>query len=167
MRTTSVLSVTIGLFLATGQIWAHHSEGASNKDEISTVSGTVTQWRLVNPHPAIYFDADVKDSQGNTVEWIAAEGGGTVRLRKAGWTPKTLMPGDHVLIRGHQLLNGKRAISLRQLYRCSTGEKLQLGYGPDDSAIDAYRSHVTWDALSSEQVREMCAKGTLENTIEP
>ena len=158
------LSVAIGLFLVSGLTFAHHSNAVIDKDNATMVTGTVTKLAFANPHPAVYFDADVKDSQGQVVNWFAAGGGGVLSLRKAGWTNKTLQPGDRILIQGHQMKDGRPLLGFRRLYRCS-GEAVPLGYDPENES--EYSTRVKWELISPERVQEMCAKGTLEGTIKP
>jgi hypothetical protein len=150
------------LFLASLQTLAHHSNAVIDKDNATTVSGTVTQLVFANPHPAIYFDADVKDRSGNVVNWFAAGGGGVLSLRKVGWTNKTLKPGDRILILGHQSKDGRPLMGFRKLYRCS-GEEVQLGYDPANRS--EYSTRVTWEDIPPERVRSMCEQGTLVGTV--
>jgi len=156
--------VMAGLLLASGLVFAHHSNAILDKDNATTVSGTVTRLLFSNPHPAIYFDADVKDKQGNVVNWFAAGGGGVLSLRKVGWTNKTLQPGDRILILGHQIKDGRPLLGFRKLYRCS-GEEVTLGYDPANRS--EYSTRVVWEDISPERVRELCEKGTLQGAIAP
>jgi len=159
-KALAAFSVAAGFFLVSGLLFAHHSEAALDKDHATTATGTVTKWVFANPHPTVFLDGDVKDSLGKTVSWFAAGGGGVLDLRKAGWTNKTLVPGDRVLVQGQQVKDGRPVMGLRKLYRCS-GEQVQLGYDPTDP------KSIMWEALSPERVREMCAKGIVEGVIKP
>ncbi len=163
-RTVTLLGAAAGLFLLSGLVFAHHSNAVIDKDNATTVSGTVTQLVFANPHPAIYFDADVKDSRGGVVNWFAAGGGGVLDMRKKGWTNKTLQPGDRILIMGHQSKDGRPLMGFRKLYRCS-GEEVPLGYDPTNRS--EYSTRVKWDDISPERVRAMCQQGTLQGTIGP
>jgi uncharacterized protein DUF6152 len=155
-----VPSVAIGLFLVSGPLLAHHSEAALDKDNATTVTGTVTKWSFANPHPAVFLDGDVKDSQGKSVTWSAAGGGGVLGLRKAGWTAKTLVPGERILVQGEQVRDGRPVMGLRKLYRCA-GEEVPVGYDADDEKSKKF------PPLSPERVREMCAKGTVQGVVKP
>jgi hypothetical protein len=161
-RVWPALGATAGLFLAAAFAFAHHSNAVIDKDNATTVSGTVTRLMFANPHPAIYFDADVKDRQGNVVNWFAAGGGGVLDMRKKGWTNKTLKPGDRILILGHQSKDGRPLMGFRKLYRCS-GEEVALGYDPTNRS--EYSTRVVWEDISPERVRAMCEQGTLEGFI--
>jgi hypothetical protein len=152
--------VAIGLFLVSGPLLAHHSEAALDKDNASTVTGTVTKWSFANPHPAVFLDGDVKDSQGKTVNWTAAGGGGVLGLRKAGWTAKTLVPGERILVQGEQVRDGRPVIGLRKLYRCD-GQEVSMGYDAGEKKGEKF------EPLSPARVREMCAKGTVQGVVKP
>ena len=65
-KALAVFSAVVGLFLVSGQLFAHHSEAALDKDHATTVTGTVTKWVFANPHPTVFLEGDVKDSQGRT-----------------------------------------------------------------------------------------------------
>ena len=158
------LGVMAGLFLASGLVFAHHSNAMIDKDNATMVSGTVTRLMFANPHPAIYFDADVKGREGNLVKWFAAGGGGVLDMRKKGWTNKTLKPGDRILIMGHQSKDGRPLMGFRKLYRCS-GEEVPLGYDPNNRS--EYSTRVVWDDFNPEQVRAMCEAGTLDGLLTP
>ena len=158
----AVLSGAVGLFLVSGLTFAHHSNAVIDKDNATTVTGTVTKLHFANPHPAFYFDADVKDSQGKVVNWFAAGGGGVISLRQVGWTNKTLQPGDRVLVQGHQIRDGRPLMGFRRLYRCS-GEAVPLGYDPGNES--EYTTRIKWETISPDRVRELCTKGALEGAI--
>lgn len=152
-------SLALGLLLVSRALFAHHSGAELKKDNTTTVTGTVTKWMLANPHPTVFIEGDVKDNQGKTVNWYAAGGGGVLGLRKAGWTNKTLMPGDRVLVQGQQVRDGRPVMGLRKLYRCS-GEEVSLGYDADDAKNKL-------EPINPERVREMCAKGVVHGVIKP
>lgn len=163
-KVLAVFGVVVGFCLVSGLALAHHSNTVIDKDNATTVTGTVTRLLFANPHPAVYFDGDVKDSQGKTINWFAAGGGGVLSLREVGWTNKTLVPGDRILVQGHQIKDGRPLMGLRRLYRCS-GEEVQLGYDPAN--LSEYTTRIKWEPISPERVREMCAKGTVQGAIRP
>ena len=159
-KALGVFSVAIGLFLIPELLFAHHSEAALDKENATTVTGTVTKWVFTNPHPAVFIEGDVKDSQGKTVNWFAAGGGGVLGLRKAGWTNKTLVPGERILVQGEQVRDGRPVMGLRKIYRCD-GEEVPVGYDADEDKSKKF------EPLSRERVREMCAKGVVQGVIKP
>lgn len=77
---------------------AHHSPAMLyDLSREITVTGTVTQYELGNPHMRIYFDVD---NNGTIEKWLA-EGGSRTQLIRAGWTGSELSPGDKITVRGH------------------------------------------------------------------
>lgn len=81
------------LFVA---MFLHHGTGASYQmDKKVTLKGTVTEFRLANPHCQLYFD--VKDESGKVVHW-SAEISSVFHLAKAGWKRDSIKPGDEVTV---------------------------------------------------------------------
>jgi len=63
------------LFLISGSslLLAHHNVSAQfDRTTPVTVTGTVTEFLLINPHARIEFE--VRDEQGNVVKWTAWSG---------------------------------------------------------------------------------------------
>ncbi len=83
---------------------AHHStNGIYNEDEIVELSGTVVEWRFVNPHPTLILEVVAPD--GSVQEWDVSYGGSAVtHLRRRGYTADTFMPGDAIVARGYAAL---------------------------------------------------------------
>jgi hypothetical protein len=78
---------------------AHHGSNISYQlDKTITVTGTVTEWDMVNPHPQIYFD--VKNEQGEMVSWAAELLPTPLMLKnmKAGWSRTSMKPGDQIVL---------------------------------------------------------------------
>jgi len=95
---TKIFGLVLGATLITlsTQAWAHHGTNASyDMSKTVTVKGTVTEFRWTNPHCAILLD--VKDENGNVVNW-AAETHPPAMLRAGGWSKDTLKPGDQVTL---------------------------------------------------------------------
>ena len=63
-----------------------------------SVEGTVTEFRLVNPHASMTLD--VTDDEGNTVEWTV-DFDGRVNLIVGGWTDDTIMAGETITVFGN------------------------------------------------------------------
>ena len=93
----SVLALAVPMF-------AHHGTGASYAmDKKVTLKGTVTEFRLMNPHCQLYFD--VKDEKGNVVHWLA-ELSSPATMLAAGMSKNTLKLGDEIVIKGKVGLEG-------------------------------------------------------------
>ena len=74
---------------------AHHSNSAFYVTKIITIQGVVKEFRWSNPHVWVILTVD--DGKGNKVDW-KAEGRPPGILARAGWTPKSLQPGETVTI---------------------------------------------------------------------
>ena len=94
-KVLAVVSVTVGLVLASGPMLAHHSSAMYDADHPVTLAGTVTEFRFINPHVQIHFE--VQDENGKVVKWMAGSEP-PVRLFREGWNKETLKPGDQIIM---------------------------------------------------------------------
>jgi Family of unknown function (DUF6152) len=74
---------------------AHHSNSAFYVNKVITIQGVVKEFKWSNPHVWVILTVD--DGKGNKVDW-KAEGRPPGILARAGWTPKSLQPGEMVTI---------------------------------------------------------------------
>ena len=74
---------------------AHHSNVLYEVTKVVTITGTVKEFRWVNPHTWLYLTVD--DGRGGKVEW-KVEGRAPGILRRAGWKTTSLEPGDVVTV---------------------------------------------------------------------
>jgi hypothetical protein len=82
---------------------AHHSNSAYQVDQIVTLTGTVKEWRWMNPHTWLYLT--VEGADGKTQEW-AVEGRPPGILGRAGWDSTILVPGERVTVHASPAKNG-------------------------------------------------------------
>ena len=83
---------------------SHHSPASHYQvDEMITVEGVVTKFRLINPHARIYFDATT--AAGEVQHWFA-EGNASAILKRRGWNKNSLKPGDVIKITGNPARDG-------------------------------------------------------------
>jgi hypothetical protein len=82
---------------------AHHSNSAYQVDEIITLSGTVKEWRWMNPHTWLYLVVEAEN--GEQQEW-AVEGRAPGILGRAGWNQTILEPGERVTVHASPSKNG-------------------------------------------------------------
>ena len=93
------LLLGIGLLVVCGTTIAHHGTNISyDQTRTVTLTGVVTEFRLANPHSQLYFD--VTDETGTLVHW-AGELNSPGILRRIGWTPNVMEPGDEVTLSLH------------------------------------------------------------------
>jgi hypothetical protein len=82
---------------------AHHSNSAYQVDQIITLTGTVKEWRWMNPHTWLYLTVEGED--GKVQEW-AVEGRPPGILGRAGWSSTILVPGERVTVHASPAKNG-------------------------------------------------------------
>ena len=152
----AVLLFAVSLYLVSNLLWAHHSNAVAHKDKIIMRAGKITKLHFANPHVAIYFT--VNEGPGNEVGWFAGGAGPQALRKEAGWTNKTVIPGEAVIVQGNPNKDGRPIMTLRGLYRCR-GERVGLSRGVDEPG--EYITRVVAPALSPEEVRAMCASAGL------
>lgn len=146
------LALTAGLLLISGSILAHHSNALSDKDRLTTLTGTVTKFKFTNPHVSISFD--VKDAQGHVVNWFAFGGNPAALHREGGWTNKTFQVGEQILVRGHVNRDSKPIVLYVRLYHCQGGEMVNPGRGKIEG--DEYLTRVKVEELAPARVMAVC-----------
>ena len=98
-----LLFVAAALTVAALPASAHHSNSAYQVDQIITLTGTVKEWRWMNPHTWLYLT--VKGADGKEQEW-AVEGRPPGILGRAGWNSTILKPGETVTVHASPAKNG-------------------------------------------------------------
>lgn len=93
------LAVSFGLLAGfcavAAPLWAHHGGSEYDTKNLKILKGTVTEYYWANPHCQIFLD--VKDDSGKTVNW-GIETLAPAVLRRAGWSPQLLKPGEVVTV---------------------------------------------------------------------
>jgi hypothetical protein len=87
--------LAIGLLMICVPMFAHHGGSEYDTKNLVTLKGTVTEFHWANPHCQVFFDA--KDDAGKVVNW-GIETLAPAVLKRAGWSPDTLHPGDQITI---------------------------------------------------------------------
>ena len=92
---------------------AHHSFAAFDMGKNITIEGTVTNYKLENPHAHMQMQVVAVDGKAmdKPVAWDI-EGAAANIMRRQGWTAQTLKPGDKVKFVGHPLHSGDRGMAL-------------------------------------------------------
>ena len=125
MRTQlSILIAAFGLLLASPPVAAHHSFSAEfDVDQPISLRGTLTKMEWTNPH--CWFYIDVKDDNGQVVNW-AVEAGTPNALLRLGFTKNALPPGSLIVVEGYR---AKDASNRANGFNLTTpdGRKLFLG----------------------------------------
>jgi hypothetical protein len=105
---------------------AHHGSAAYDNTKMTTLTGTVTDFQFIQPHPLIYLDA--KDADGNVEKWFV-EMTAPNHLVHYGWNSRKIHAGDVIKVTGHAAKNGKKTLNLSKIYDAS-GKEIPLGPPP-------------------------------------
>ena len=103
-RASTLFALAAGVLMLAAPLLAHHGTAVYDSKNPVTVSGTVTEYRFVNPHILLFWDA--KDAKGRIQKWAAEIGAPNNIRRSYGWTNKTIKVGDTVTITGSPSKNG-------------------------------------------------------------
>jgi hypothetical protein len=117
-----VFAVAVGVLVAAVPMFAHHGTAAFDTSKAVTVKGAVTEFVFLNPHVQVYFD--VKNEKGEMEKW-QGELTAPNKLARAGWTKKTLQPGDVIEVTGFRVQSGGNTLWIRKLVDAK-GESLPL-----------------------------------------
>ena len=106
-----------GLFLvltlvSSSPLVAHHGYASYDMTKTITLTGTVTDFMLANPHSSLFFDVNAGNSG---VEHWSMEFGYIRILKDAGWTKDTLKAGEHITVVFHPAKNGAHVGALAKL----------------------------------------------------
>ena len=111
------MPLTVGLALVamgilSAPLVAHHGGAAFDQTQSVTFAGTVTELQFSNPHVLVFFD--VKNKEGVTEKWsgwLTAPN----KLARAGWTKRTLVPGDAITLAGRPHKGGSHILQIQKL----------------------------------------------------
>jgi hypothetical protein len=93
--------------------------------QLTTVTGTVTEFQFINPHTLIFFD--VKNDQGVVEHW-QAEATSPNHLIRNGWKKDMLKPGDQVTVSGYRAKNGSTVLRFQKMV-LANGQEVKEGGG--------------------------------------
>ena len=139
------VSVAVGFLMATGSLWAHHSDAVYDMTRLKIIKATVTQHMMVNPHQII--KAKVRDADGRVTPWIII--GAAVKAHmETGWTQDTLKSGDAITIAGFAYRDGRPNMTWMRILTDS-GKMLPIT-GAKNSKLARYLGKYGKDQLSAE-----------------
>jgi len=98
-----ILAVTAALLA--GGAAAHHASSMFDTRQILHLTGTVSQFDLVNPHAWVHVM--IADADGEMRMW-SFEAGSIAQLTSLGWTQDSFKPGDEVEVGFHPMTDGSR-----------------------------------------------------------
>ena len=108
------------LFVVPMAVMAHHGAAAYDTSKLTTLKGTVTEYKFINPH--VEISIAVKNEKGKVETWIAEANSPNV-LSRRGWSRDTMKPGDEVTLIGNSGKNGSFTLRLQKVV-LSSGQEL-------------------------------------------
>ncbi|HET8697059.1 MAG TPA: DUF6152 family protein [Gammaproteobacteria bacterium] len=136
-RPEIALACAAAASLVTSSAFAHHSFSAEyDRDKPINLTGTVTKLEWTNPHARIYID--VKDDNGNVVNWDF-ELGPPNGLMRAGWNRNSLRAGHVVTINGFLSKTEPHVANARSVFlpdgrQVFAGSSFDTGPAPEQPA---------------------------------
>ena len=130
MRFRHTPAIAMLAALAIPPALAHHGQAAYTRETV-TLSGTGTEFRFINPHAQLAFDAETVS--GEIQHWIGAMTAPN-KLARAGWTKSTLQPGDEITITGRPGRNDAHAMHIMRIVMAD-GHALQMREMLDGSVL--------------------------------
>jgi hypothetical protein len=120
----AVVVASVGLLVNAAPVLAHHAFAAEfDAKKPVQLKGTVTRMEWINPHAWIHVD--VKNPDGNVINWMI-EAGTPNTLFRRGFTKNSLEPGTEIFIDGYQAKDGSNKANGRDI-TFPDGRKLFLG----------------------------------------
>ena len=133
-------AVLLALVLGMTAANAHHSfSPVYEGGRTVTVAGTVTEFRLVNPHALM--TVDVADEAGKVVTW-EVEFDGRLNLTNGGWNDATIVVGERVSVTGNPTHTGSPRLFFVQLQRADGSVLLRPGIAKIQSLEDERRQRI-------------------------
>jgi hypothetical protein len=130
MRSKQLVAVLGAGLLMAATVQAHHAFSAEfDVTKPLTLKGTLVKWEMINPHS--WFHLEVKDPNGQVVEWMI-EGGSPNSLIRQGVTKVSLQIGMELVIEGYRAKDASNTAVGRN-FVLPDGKRLFVGSpgGPD------------------------------------
>ncbi|MBF8300789.1 MAG: hypothetical protein HW394_1159 [Acidobacteria bacterium] len=115
MKKRFLCAVVLGVwsFVLPGPVRAHHGDAGRYIAEVTSLTGTVVQFVMVNPHAFIVLDVT---ENGETTRWTAELNGPQALARDFGWTSATTKKwvGSRFTVMGRRLKSGAPYMNLTE-----------------------------------------------------
>jgi Family of unknown function (DUF6152) len=111
---STIVAAGMALAVVTGVIpvAAHHSFAMFDSNRRTTWTGTVEEFRWVNPHTFIIINVPRTREHPELAGRWAIEGGSPNIMSRQGWRRNLFRPGDQITIVGYPLRDGSKGGSL-------------------------------------------------------
>lgn len=110
MRKT-LMAALAAACLAASPAFAHHGGAAYDQTKKVMFDAVVTEMQFNNPHVLIFFDVTQNGKTEKWSGWLTAPN----KLSRAGWTKRTLEPGDKIKVGGTPHKEGNPVLQIRSL----------------------------------------------------
>jgi len=111
-------------------VTAHHSFAAQyDANKPVTLKGIVSKVEWTNPHARFYVD--VRDETGTVTNWNLELASPNVLVRN-GWSRKSLMVGDEIVVEGSLAKDGSKMANAR-VVRLADGRRVFAGSSGGDT----------------------------------
>lgn len=120
----AALGIVAALTLFAPAVDAHHGDADRYPPEVSTITGTVVELLMTNPHAHLVLDVT---EAGKTVRWQAELGGPQQLVRNFGWSPSTVKKGVKLTLTGRKLRSGAPYMNLTEranIVNADTGKEI-------------------------------------------
>ena len=107
------LFVAIAVMACCSVAYAHHSFALFDRSRITTLSGTVREWKWANPHT--WLTVVVRKADGANEEW-ALVGSSPNMMSRWGWNAADIAVGDKVLVDIFPARDGKTIGALKTVF---------------------------------------------------
>ena len=116
----ALFAALAGLLTVSGPVFAHHGTAAYETVKLTTVKGTATEFKFINPH--VEITVEVKDDRGKIEQWFGEANSPNV-LSRHGWSKEIIRPGDQITVIGYRAKNGSYTLRLQKVV-LSNGQEL-------------------------------------------
>jgi hypothetical protein len=110
MKSKALISIAAGLLMSSVPFFAHHGDAGRYEQELTTLTGTLVEMQLVDPHSIIVVD--VPNEKGEVVRWQMELNGRGMLTKNYGWNTKTIKYGDKLTITGRRVKSGAPYMNL-------------------------------------------------------
>ena len=149
MKSRSVWAITTCLTVCAAPAAGHHSFAPHyDPENIVTVTGTVTEFQFRNPHSFVLIEA--VNAAGGTDVWTCETNSASV-LRREGFAPGMLTPGENVTITGAAARRDPTGCRVYTVVRAD-GSRLQLFGGEPSSEAEVDSGPVNESMFGTWQV---------------